>query len=430
MKKIVLIIVAIVLIFASIGAIVVAKMKKAVKNVETEQPAIRTIESTVIAFGKIEPKSDVNISAEVSEKIIKLYVEAGDTVRLGDTLVILNGDRYRALLNQAEAALAQNMANASKSRQYLDKAEQLFKTGAVSEDNVIEARTQVEIYDAMVKSADASVKEARQNLSHTIIRSPLDGIVTVVQAEQGEFVIVGTMNNPGSAILKIAQLSDMQAKVSVDEADVVDLILGQHAKLELDALSGKTFEGRVVQIAHEALIQNVGGDETRASFEVKIALIDTSAKIRPGMSITATITTATRDSALSIPLSAVVSYSDSSLKEAEGVFLVEDGRAKKVKIETGISDDRFIEVKSGLTVDQKIITGPFKVLRELKDGDKVTMISQTNSFGKFGTFNLKNTGDTKQNSSSKADTTAAAKTDSAKTTTTDTSKATSNKGNK
>ena len=373
-------IVVVVIIIVGVG-IATSAMRRGAKSVEVGKVIPRTIESTVIAFGRIEPKSDVNISAEVSEKIESLYVDEGDTVKIGDTLVVLNRDRYLASLNQAEAQVRQVQANLKKAQENLRKTKELHKSGAVSDDALLSAQTEVDVLEAQLQSARASLRGARDNLAHTVIVAPIDGIVTLVKAEKGEFVVVGTMNNPGSSIMTIAQLTDLQAKVEVDEADIVDLELGQKSKIELDALPDTFFEGRVVQISHQANVQNVSGEETRATFYVYIALLNPSPKIRPGMSVTATITTAEHDSVLAVPLSAVVAYHDTlTNRDGEAVFVIDNGFAKKKPIKTGISDDRFVEVTEGLSMGESVITGPFKILRELKEGDKVKTISK--NFGR------------------------------------------------
>jgi len=387
-KKIVIILVILAIVALAAGAFFALKSRGSKKTVQTEIAEKRTIKSTVIAFGRVEPKSDVNISAQVSERIEKLYVEEGDTVEVGDMLVFLNQDRYTALVNQSQAQVRQVEANLKKATDNLNKVTELQKSGAVSEDALIAAQTEVEVLDAQLESSKAALREAQDNLSQTIIKSPLDGIVTSLQAERGEFVVVGTMNNAGSVIMVIAQLTDMQAQVDVDEADVADLVPGQYAKIELDALPDTFFDGAVVQVAHQAKVQAVGGEETRANFEVHIAIEDPSTKIRPGMSVTATITTAERESILAVPLSAVVAFRDTFEREkdegeGEAVFVIEDGIAKKDKIKTGISDDRFIEIVEGVKDSQEIVTGPFKILRELKDGDQVK-IEKSEGFGKWG----------------------------------------------
>ena len=351
---------------------VAIKSRGNAKHVEVSHPQKRTIKSTVIAFGRVEPKSDVNISAEVSEKIESLYVEEGDTVHAGDTLVVLSSGRYLAALSGAQAQVRQVSANLKKAQENLKRISALYESGAVSKDQLISAQTEVEVLKAQLESAKASLREAQNDLNHTVILSPMDGVVTRIRAKKGEFVVVGTMNNPGSVIMTIAQLTDLQARIDVDEADVVDLAPGQPCKIELDALPDTSFHGRVVQISHQANVQNVGGEETRATFEVKVSIENPSPKIKPGMSVTVTITTAEHDSVLSVPLSSIVAYHDSLTgKDKEAVFVVKDGIARKIPIKTGISDDRYIEVVEGLTPEDEIIVGPFSALRQLKDGEKV-----------------------------------------------------------
>ncbi len=386
MKKFIIIgVIIIVLIVVIVGIFAAMRLKGDTKSVQVGRILKRTIESTVIAFGRVEPKSDVDISAEVSEKIEKLYVDEGDTVKTGDILVRLNRDRFLAAVNRAQAQVHQVEANLKKAQQNLNKVRELKSSGAVSDDALLTAQTEVDVLNAQLQSAQASLQEAQDNLKQTIIKSPLDGIVTSLKAEDGEFVIVGTMNNPGSIIMTIAQLTDMQTIIDVDEADVVDIVPGQYAKLELDAIPDTFFSGTVIQVAHQAKVQSVGGEETRATFEVKVAIKKPSPKIRPGMSVTTTITTAKHDSVPSAPLSAIVAYHDTiENKEGEGLFIVEDGVAKKILVHTGISDDRFIEITDGAKVGEKIITGPFKMLRELSDGDKVKSIDENRRENKKG----------------------------------------------
>ncbi len=378
MRKFILIMAFVfIVLLVVVGMMFALKLKGGVKLVQTDVVRRRTIESSVIAFGRVEPKSDVNISAEVSERIERILVEEGDTVKVGDLLVELNRDRLAAAVNRALAQVHQVEANLNRARDNLAKTEKLHSEGVVSDDALLSAQTEVAVLEAQLESANAALNEARDNLAQTIIRSPLDGIVTSIQAEKGEFVIVGTMNNPGSVIMTIAQLTDMQARVDVDEADVVDVCPGQRARIELDAIPDTFFNGTVVQVAHQAKVQSVGGQETRASFDVKIAIENPSPKIRPGMSVTATIITAKHDSTVSIPLSAVVAYHDTlTNREGEGVFVVRDGIARKVRIKTGISDDRFIEVLDGVSEGDVVVSGPFNVLRGLSDGDRVRPIER------------------------------------------------------
>ena len=222
MKKVIIIgaIIFVVLIVV-VGSVIALKSKGSAKLIQTQLVNRRTVEMTVIAFGRVKPKSDVNISAEVSEKIERLYVDEGDTVKKGDILVALNKDRYKASVHRAEAQVHQFEASVRKARENLKKVNELHRTGAVSDDALLSAQTELDVYEAQLQSANATLTEAAEKLSQTLIKSPLDGIVTSLQAEEGEFVVVGTMNNPGSVIMVIAQLTDMQAEVDVDEADVV-----------------------------------------------------------------------------------------------------------------------------------------------------------------------------------------------------------------
>ena len=197
-----------------------------------------------------------------------------------------------------------------------------------------------------------------------MIISPTDGVVVSLNAEEGEIVLVGTMNNPGTVIMRIADLSNMEAKLEVDETDVVDLAPGQLASVTVDALPDTTLSARLIQVSNYAT--TTGGQEQVANFEVLLAIMDDISELRPGMSCSAEITTREKSDVLVVPIQSVV-YREGR----EVVFVVEDGVARERPVKTGIADNVNIEIESGIEEGETVITGSYKVLRTIQDGDKV-----------------------------------------------------------
>ena len=336
------------------------------------------ISENVSAFGSIQPKEEVNISANVSARIVHLYVDEGDTVSFGDTLVQLDKKRFEAIYEQAEASLRSAEAQARQAEATLRKAsdefaraETLYQKKLISYDDYLEAKTSFEIAEAQYQSACEQVSRARgqvdealENLNETVIISPTDGVVVSLNAEEGEIVLVGTMNNPGTVIMRIADLSNMEAKLEVDETDVVDLAPGQLASVTVDALPDTTLSARLIQVSNYAT--TTGGQEQVANFEVLLAIMDDISELRPGMSCSAEITTREKSDVLVVPIQSVV-YREGR----EVVFVVEDGVARERPVKTGIADNVNIEIESGIEEGETVITGSYKVLRTIQDGDKV-----------------------------------------------------------
>jgi len=336
------------------------------------------ISEKVSAFGSIQPKEEVNISANVSARIVHLYVDEGDTVSFGDTLVQLDKKRFDAIYEQAEASLRSARAQARQAEATLRKAddefaraETLYQKKLISYDDYLEAKTSFEIAEAQYQSASEQVSraqgqvdEALENLNETTILSPTDGVVVALNAKEGEIVLVGTMNNPGTVIMRIADLSSMEAKLEVDESDVVDLAPGQSASVTVDALPDVTLSARLIQVANYATTS--GGQEQVANFEVLLAIMDDISKLRPGMSCSAEITTREKSNVLVVPIQSVV-YREGK----EVLFVVEKGVAREKPVKTGIADNVNIEIESGIEEGETVITGSYKVLRTIQDGDKV-----------------------------------------------------------
>jgi len=404
MKKVVIILIVVFIIVIAIAAVLIIKARmKRVTPVQVEAVERRDISQVVTAFGKLSPQVEVQISSKVIGQIEKLYVEEGDTVQKGDTLVELEKTRYVASVASAEANLRsarsqvdQVNANLAQARETLRKTTAMYEKQLTSEDALIKAQTQVDVLEAQLSSArdgveraKAALEQARDDLNWTIMLAPVSGVVIVLAAEEGENVITGTMNNPGSAIMTIAQLEAMEAVVEIDEADVVTLSIGQEARIEVDAFPDTFMDGTVSKIANQATIQNIGGQETVANFEVKITVGEPLNGIRPGMSCTAEIAVDKADSVLSVPIQAVVAAKDNEerptnrenennnfRKMDEAVFVVEDDIAHQKIVTTGIADDRYIEIKSGVNEGNLIVIGHYSALRNLKDGDKVRIMKE------------------------------------------------------
>ena len=374
MKNTIIIVVVIIAVILA-GAIFGLKgCRKAAKAVDTDKVRLRTIKSTVIAFGRVEAKSDVNISAEVSEKIESLYVDEGDTVNVGDTLVVLNSDRYIAMLNRARAQVHQVEANLKRARENLRKMKELYESGAVSQDQLINAQTEVDVLEAQLESAQAALSEARDNLAHTVITSPINGIITSIKAKKGEFVVVGTMNNPGTVLLTIADLSQMEAELGVDETEIVKVKEGQKAIVKVDALPEEEFEGVVTEVGNSIIQSLQASSQEAKEFKVVVLLKKTDPRLKPGLTATADIIVAKKKNVIAVPIAALVVRKvgeGKKPKEVEGVFVYKDGKAEFRPVKKGIMGEMEIEIVEGLKEGEEVIVGPFKVLRNLQDGDPV-----------------------------------------------------------
>lgn len=409
----------------ALGAVVFATLRSQRGGEVTVEVAPVTHEhltSIVRASGTIEPKLSVDVSANVIGTVTRLEVAEGQTVQQGDLLLEIDPTEYRvsvqayeAGLHSGEADLRLAEASADKARQDLERAEELFTEGLSTEEQLLAARTTDKVEQARVEAARSRLQQARANLAKArydlgkvTITAPMAGIVTKLNVEQGENAIMGTLNNPGTVLLTIADLDTMEAWVDVDETEVVNVKLGQAAEVEIDAFPDSTFVGEVTEIGHSPLNRSTGAGQQAVDFEIKITLRDRITSIRPGLSAKAEIQVANRDSALAVPLGAVTMrslplkaadirvYSGSQAKkqtaalaglgfttegapetakteETEGVFVLHDGFVKFQPVELGIAGEDHFEIVDGLELGATVVSGPFRVLRELKDGASVTI---------------------------------------------------------
>ncbi|MFN3134717.1 MAG: efflux RND transporter periplasmic adaptor subunit [Candidatus Kryptonium sp.] len=395
-----------VLILASVVAAVLSGGREKVVAVQVEEVGRRDITQIVTGTGKIQPEVEVKISAEVSGEIVEMPVKVGQSVRKGQLLVKIKPDFYIARKEAVEASLKSALAqleiakaNLSKAESEFKRAEELYNKKLISDAEYENARTSYNIMKAQYASASSAVEQARaslrqaeEDLAKTVIYSPIDGIVTQINAEVGERV-VGTSQMAGTVIMVVADLSKMEARVDVSEVDVVHVSIGDTAILSVDAFPEKKLKGVVYEISNAAKTKGLGTQEEVVNFEVRIRILDKDIALRPGMSVTADIETEKRFNVIAVPIQAVTvrnlkknkpvkdvsdeSGSGGSNKNSkddmvEVVFIVENGVAKMVPVKRGISGEMYVEIVDGLKGDEQVVVGSFKAInRELEDGIKV-----------------------------------------------------------
>jgi HlyD family secretion protein len=400
--------------------------------VTTEKAIRKTIVQTVSATGKIQPEVEVKISPEVAGEIIELPVVDGMPVKKGDLLLKIKPDSYKALVEQQQAAISaaksnnlQAKATLLKTEQDLKRAHDLFNKKMISESEFMVAQTARDVANSTYESslheierAEAGSSQARDQLSKTTIYSPINGTVTVLNSKQGERV-VATNQFAGTEVLRVADLSIMEARVDVNENDVVNVKVGDKAIVTIDAYGERKFHGTVVQIANTGKTTGTGTQEEVTNFEVKTRIDDNDVQLRPGLSCTAEIQTNMATDVVAVPMQSVtIRTGDSTLspeelekrkqkqaasdkgdnealftnqklekktekeereKVSKGVFTMgRDGKAHWVKVTTGIADDTYMEIKSGVQPGDDIISGSYSAIsRKLKDGAKVVIDKET-----------------------------------------------------
>ena len=412
-------------LFLIIALVIAGKREKPIP-VTTEKAVRRTILQTVSATGKVQPETEVKISPEVAGEIIELPVEDGMQVKKGDLLLKIKPDSYKALLEQQEAAISaakatnlQQKATMLKTDHDLGRSKDLFEKKLISEQeyNAAEAAYDVakNTYESSlheIERAEASSSQARDQLSKTTIYSPMDGTVTVLNSKLGER-LVATNQFAGTDVMRVADLSHMQAVVDVNENDVVNVKLGDKANVKIDAYGDRKFKGVVQQIANTGKTTGTGTQEEVTNFEVKIRVEEHDVALRPGLSCTAEIETNMVKDAVAVPMQSVtIRTGDSNLSPEEiekqkqkvaardkddnkaelsdnrrekqvqkeereklvkVVFLKNGSKAQMVKVTTGIADDSYMEIKSGIKPGDEVISGSYSAIsRKLKEGAKVS----------------------------------------------------------
>jgi HlyD family secretion protein len=397
-----------VLAFAVLGsavAFLVRRSRNQPIEVRTEAIERRDLVAIVTASGNIRARRTVDISSDVSARVAELLVDEGDDVQRGQTLLRLEPDQYRAAVSRAEASLAQAEAQRAqqeatliRTRRDLDRLLALRARDSllVSRQLIDDGRTNLEVAEATLSSAEhgvsqasAALDEARDQLSKTIFTAPIDGKITRLNVEEGETVIIGTMNNPGSLVLTISDLTVIEAVVQVDETDVSTISLGDSASVRIDAFPDRDFVGRVSRIGNSAITapsQQTAGQQAAIDFEVVLTLDPTDAVLRPDLSATADIVVDARQDVLAVPIIAMTirEETDSAAnegsrgtrprqqrREIEGVFVTRGGRVTFTPVALGIAGREYFEVLSGLSPGDSVVAGPYQRIRQLSDGDAI-----------------------------------------------------------
>jgi HlyD family secretion protein len=434
--KLIIFIVIVVLLLGVTMYFALGKKEPAI-NVQTEKVSRHTITETVVANGKIYPVLQVHLSAEVSGEIIELPVKEGEFVHKGDLLLKINPKTPLAELNEAKANYASSQASVATATANLEKAQtdfkrnkELFNNKLLSESDYIGFKVALDVGNAQldaaghaVEVAKASVDSAQDEFDKTTITAPMDGTITVLNSQLGERVL-GTVQNAGTEIMTISDLSRMEARVNIGEMDIVLLQPGQKAKLEVDSFKDRKFAGAVTDVANSSLdldsSSSLGGSSSSSSsgqaatqFQVRIRMLEGDS-FRPGMSVNATIETRTRTNTIAAPIASVTTRvvkskskpngnanangqtnsvsetnalaqtsgtnsatgdkkTDDRNKPVDVVFVVDGNHVKTVPVKIGISDDNFWEITDGLKEGDEIVVGGFKAIgRDLDDGKKIT----------------------------------------------------------
>jgi HlyD family secretion protein len=427
-KKKILIIAVIALLVLAVVGFTIHKKNEGVVTVQTGRVLRQSLTSVVSASGEIRPKNFVNVGANAFGKIIKLYVKEGQQVKQGQMLAQLENVQSAAdvAANSAgltvarsdaiamEAGYKRALSDNERTKLEYQRAEGLFKAGLIPQSDydakktayegaaaaLAQAQAQHDSAKVRIDQQQATLRRASDVLSKTTYTAPFDGVVTNLPVREGETVVIGIQNSPGSTLMTIADLSVITAEVKVDETDIVNVKIGQPADVTIDAIPGQTFKGHVTEIGDNAMVRSTGvattqttsGSQEAKDFKVVVTIDNPPANLRPGLSTTAKITTATTTAdTLTIPIQAVTVRQRGDLKEkakdakpdpmakpspedkeeVQGVFVVRGKIAQFVPVKTGVTGTTDIEVKDGLTANDEIVTGSYKVLRTLKPGASV-----------------------------------------------------------
>ena len=442
-RKKVLIVVAVVIVAAAVIAANLYFRRETGVTVNAEALRNRDLEAIVSASGRIQPKRQVNVSANTTGRVTRIAVEEGQRVKAGQFLLEIDPRSLDAQLQRGEASVAAAQSSLQQSRssvqqtrvalelarQNLKRAQELWKEGLTTREALDRAENDVQSREAELKTREQEIQTNEQrikveeaglattkyNLNQVIISAPMDGLVTRRSIEEGETAVLGTMNNAGSVLLTIADMSVLEAEVEVDETEIPSVFLGQQAKVTIDAVPDRTFKGHVTEVGNSPIqttTQNTGQRQA-TTFRVVITLDEQVPDVRPGFTCSADITTATRKNVISVPIQSLtvreMLYNDKgemvreqpqrrrrganveptvsasnepppghTRKETEGVFVVTSGRGVFTPVKVGIAGEQYFEVLSGLKAGDQVITGPFASVRELSDGGDVKLQQQNN----------------------------------------------------
>jgi HlyD family secretion protein len=375
------------------------------KGVEVRLEAVgkRNLVATVTASGKIVPKRKVDVSADITGRIIAIPVKEGDIVKKGDLLLRIDPSQYEASVARAQAAQSgaaaqalQATANRDQAKRLLDRSIEMRRTNPqlISPEQMEQAQTAYDVASANATAAEhqvdqsrAGLKEAQDQLSKTVLRAPMDGQVTRVAVEVGEVAVPGTFSRETGLLMTVSDLSVILVKVRVDETDVVRLHLGDSTAVTIDAFPDTTFVGRVTKVAQSAILQQAAASATgdrAVDYDVEVTLDNPPKNVRPDLSATSKMVTDTRKDVLSIPIIALTVRENKPIstetaprdtsgtkKETEGVFIVQKGVAQFRPVKVGIAGEEYFEVLDGLRAGDSIAAGPYQAIRDLKDSAKV-----------------------------------------------------------
>jgi HlyD family secretion protein len=396
---------------AGAGAVIIGGGDDELLEVQTATVSLETIVQTVNATGRIQPKTQVRISADVSAKITALHVEEGDWVEAGTLLVELDRERYQAAVESAEANVRSAQANAKLVQQNMLMAEKDYdrardvvarrlESQAVLDSTNAAYQVEIARYESaldQVEQARGSLKQAADSLSKTMIYAPMAGTISDLNKEAGEIAIGSQFQE--DVILIVADLTEMEAQVNVDENDIVNVQLGQEADIEVDALFGETLKGTVYEISNSANTGAEGTTNQKTEFEVKIAISGETSRLRPGMTASADVRTMTKEGVVGVPIESVAVRTIDQLTlegeevadaekrftaDADGfveiVFCVEDdGRVVARQVKTGIQSNDLIEVISGIDANEVVVTGSYRAIStDLENGAEVAVNNDSN----------------------------------------------------
>jgi HlyD family secretion protein len=392
----------------AIAAVIAVVLMGSLRSKDRNLPKVTTAKvekmdlvSKVTANGKIQARRKVDLSALVMGQIVNLAVNEGDQVKKGQLLLQIDKTQLAAAAAGSEASLAAMRndleaakATAEQARIDYERAKRNFEAKILAEADLQKARSSLDTARAnlaateeRMRQAGAALAGSRDSLSKTTVTAPISGVVTALPIKEGEVTVIGTMNNPGTQLLTISDMSEVEAVMMVDETSTPQVKIGQTTDLSVDAYPGKKFKGVVTEVGSSPIPKNdpdlltLVANSEAINFKVKIRVDSPPESVRPGFSVTAEIVTGRNEGATAIPIQSLV-VRDVPKKDGkktasgrpeteEGVYLVKDGKLEFQKVETGLAGELMIEVKKGPTVGQEIVTGPFKVLRQVKEGDRV-----------------------------------------------------------
>lgn len=463
-KKVIIGIIVVVVLGAAAGANVYFRREQG-PSVEAEAIRARDLEAIVSASGRVQPKRQINISANQMGRVTRLAVEEGQRVKAGQFLLEIDPRQLEGQLQRGEASVAAAKSGLAQARvgvsaaetalhqarttlelaqQNLKRQQELWKDGLTTREALERAQNEVTVREAEVKRSaqeitariqeietreqqikqeQAGLSQTRYNLTQIIIQSPMDGIVVRRNIEEGETAVVGTMNNAGSQLLTIADMSVLEAEVEVDETDIPLVAIGQEAKVTVDAVEDRTFRGRVTEIGNSPIQTNAqqGGQRQATTFRVVVTLDEEVPNVRPGFTCTVEITTSKKQSVTAVPIQALTvrellfdpqgkivregstdrrrrrnaetKRADDEIpaghkrEETEGVFTVADNKAVFTPVKIGIAGEQYFEVLEGLKAGDRVITGPFANVRELADGQEIRLQEESRSRSRSATSN-------------------------------------------